>query len=108
MSHSPWLLPSLDDTPTSYPNTRPEHHPAAPHVCELPPRQRPRRPPPPLPRPLQTRFLPRATRPHSPNPHLGRWTIPANLPIARPTALPLPPVRLPQYPRFGFSPEPSS
>ncbi len=53
-------------------------------------------------------FLARATRPHSPNPHLGRWTIPANLPIARPTALPVPLVRLPPYPHFGFSPEPVS
>ena len=33
-------------------------------------------------------------------------TIPANLPIARPTARPVPPVRTPPYPRFGFPPEP--
>ena len=68
------------------------------------PRRLPR-PSPPRPR---TRFLPRATRPHSPNRHLERWTIPANLPIARPTALPVSPVRMPRYPRFDFSPEPVS
>ena len=32
----------------------------------------------------------------------GRWTIPANLPIARPAALPVPPLRMPPYLRFGF------
>src|SRR5229473_3918625 len=90
---------------TLYPDTRREHHPAAPHACELPSRQCPRRLPRPSPRRPRTRFLPRATRPHSRNPHLGHWTIPANLPIARPTALPVPPVRMPPYPRFGFSPE---
>src|SRR5487761_538312 len=89
-----------------YPDSRREHHPAAPHACELPPRQRPRRLARPSPRRPRTRFLPQATRPHSPNPHLGPWTIPADLPIARPTALPLLPVRVPPYPRFGFSPEP--
>src|SRR2546430_9347364 len=68
---------------TFYPDTRREHHPAAPHVCALPPRQRPRRPPRPSPRRPRTRFLPRATRPHSPNPHFRRWTTPASLPIAR-------------------------
>jgi hypothetical protein len=35
----------------SYPDTRREHHPAAPRVCELPPRQRPLR----LPRPSPPR-----------------------------------------------------
>src|SRR5271169_2034459 len=91
---------------TSYPDTRREHHPAALRVCELPCRQPPRRLrrlSPPRPR---TRFLARATLPHSPNPHLGHWTIPANLPIARPPALPIPPARMPPYPRFRFSPEP--
>src|ERR1035437_6461363 len=90
------------------PDTRREHHSAEPHACELPPRQRPRRLPRPSPPRPQTRFLRRAIRPHSPNPHLGRWTIPANLPIACPTALPVPPVRMPPYPRFGFPPEPVS
>src|SRR5260370_29955586 len=85
---------------TLYPDTRQEHHPTAPHACELPPRQRPRRLRRPLPRRPRTRFLPRSTRPHSPNPHLGCWTIPANLPIARPPARPVPPVRMAQYPRF--------
>src|SRR5216684_6670095 len=93
---------------TFYPDARREHRSAAPHACELPPRQRHRRLPRPSPRRPRTRFLPRATRPHSPNPHLGCWTIPANLPIARPPARPVPPVRMPQYPRFGFSPEPVS
>src|SRR5271165_3840800 len=93
---------------TSYPDTRREHHPAAPRVCVLPPRQRPRRLPRPSPPRPRTRFLAGATRPHSRNPHLGRWTIPANLPIARPLATPVPPVRMPPYPRFGFSPEPVS
>lgn len=93
---------------TLYPDTRREHHPTAPHVCELPPRQRPRRLPRPLPRRPRTHFLTLATRPHSPNPHLRRWTIPASLPIARPTALLVPPERMPPYPRFGFSPEPVS
>src|SRR5271170_1656821 len=93
---------------TVYPDTRREHHPAKPHACELPPRQRPRRLPRPSPHRPRTRFLRRATRLHSPNPHFGRWTIPANLPIARPTALPVPPVRMATYPRFGFSPEPVS
>src|SRR5713226_1366647 len=93
---------------TLYPDTRQEHHPAAPHACELPPRQRPGRLPRPSPPRPRTRFLPRVIRPHSPNPHFGRWTIPANLPIARPTALPVPPARMPPYPRFGFSPEPVS
>src|SRR6267143_4239516 len=93
---------------TFYPDTRQEHHPAAPHACALPPRQRPQRLPRPSPRRPRTRFLPRATRPHSPNPHLRRWTILANLPIARPTALPVPLVRRPPYPRFGFSLEPVS
>src|SRR5229473_4782507 len=99
------MIPSLT---TSHPDTRREHHPAAPHAYALPPRQRHRRLPRPSPRRPRTRFLLRATRPHSPNPHFGCWTIPANLPIARPTALPVPPVRMPPYPRFGFSPEPVS
>src|SRR6266566_3232821 len=97
------MIPSLT---TSYPDTRREHRPAAPHACALPPRQRSRRPPRPSPRRPRTRFLPRATRPHSPNPHLGRWTTPASLLIARPTALPAPPVRMQPFPRFAFSPEP--
>ena len=50
----------------------------------------------------------RATRRHSPNPHLRRWTVPANLPIASPNAFPVPPGRMPPYPRSGFSPEPVS
>src|SRR5256885_16235698 len=91
---------------TFYPDTRREHHPAAPHVCALPPRQRPRRPPRPSPRRPRTRFLPRATRPHSPNPHLRLWTTPAILPIARPSALPVPPLRIHLYHRFGFSHDP--
>src|SRR5271170_2610419 len=93
---------------TVYPDTRREHHPAAPDACELPLRQRPRRLPRPSPHRPRTRFLPQATRPHSPNPHLRRWTIPANLPIARPTAFPVLPVRMPTYPRFGFSAVPDS
>src|SRR5215469_18582312 len=78
---------------------------AAPHACELPLRQRPRHPPRPSPRRPRTRFLLRATRPHSLNPHLRHWTIPANLLIAIPTALPVPPVRMPRCPRFGFPAE---
>src|SRR6266403_43830 len=89
---------------TPYLDTRRGHHPAAPHACELPSRQRLRRLRRPSPHRPRTRFLPQATRPHSPNPHLGCWTIPANLPIARPPARPVPPVRMAQYPRFGFPP----
>src|ERR1035437_9599595 len=48
------------------------------------------------------------TRRHSPNPHLRRWTIPVNLPIAGPNWLPGPPVGMPLYPRSGFFPEPVS
>src|SRR6516162_7836648 len=89
-----------DPLTTLYPDTRREHYPAAAlHACELRPRQCPRR---------LTRFLARATRPHSPNPHVGHWTILANLPIARPAAFPVSRVRMPPYPRFGFSPEPVS
>src|SRR6267378_8080145 len=93
---------------TFYPDTRREHHPAAPHGCESPSHQCLQRLPRPSPRRPRTRFLLRATRPHSPNPHVGRWTIPANPPIAHQTALPVPPVRMPPYPRFDFSPEPVS
>ena len=57
---------------TFCPDTPREHHPAALHGCELPPRQRPRRLPRPSPPRPRTCFLPRATRPHSPNPHFGR------------------------------------
>src|SRR5467141_3976218 len=93
---------------TPYLDTRRGHHPAAPHACELPSRQRPRRLRRPSPHRPRTHFLPQATRPHSPNPHLRHWTIPATLPIARPSADPVPPVRMPPYPRFGSSPEPVS
>src|SRR6266481_474864 len=93
---------------TFYPDAHWEHRPAAPHARELPPRRRHRRLPLPSPRRPRTRFLPRATRPHSPNPHLRGWTILANLPIARPSARPVAPVRMPPYPHFGFSPEPVS
>src|SRR5712692_8514823 len=41
---------------TLYPDTRREHHPAAPHACELPSRQCPRRLPRPSPRRPRTRF----------------------------------------------------
>ena len=41
----------------SYPDTRREHHPAAPRVCELPPRQRPLRLPRPSPPRPRTRSL---------------------------------------------------
>ena len=72
---------------TLYPDTRREHHLAAPHACEPPSGQFHQRVPrPPLRRP-RARFLPRSTRPHSPNPHLRWRTIPVNLPIARPTSL---------------------
>src|SRR6516162_1414786 len=98
-----------DPLTTLYPDSRREHHPAAAlHACELRPRQCPRRLPRPSPPRPRTRFLARATRPHSPNPHVGHWTILANLPIARPAALPVFRVRMPPYPPFGFSPEPVS
>src|SRR5208283_1027437 len=92
----------------SYPDTPQEHHPAAPRGCELPPCQPPRRLPRPSPPRPQTSSLARATRSHSQNPHLGRRTILANLPIARPPALSVPPVRMAPFSRFGFSPEPVS
>src|SRR5580765_7682566 len=88
---------------TFYSDTRREHHPAAPHVCEPPSRQchqRVLRPP--LHRP-RTRFLVRSTRTHFPNPHLPCWTIPVNLPIARPS-LSVFQVQMPPYPRSGFFP----
>src|ERR1700723_3300412 len=78
----------------------------APHACELPLRQRPRHPPRPSPRRPRTRFLLRATRPHSLNPRLRHWITPANLLIALPTALPVPLVRKPRCPRFGLPAEP--
>src|SRR6516165_640630 len=61
-----------DPLTTLYPDTRREHYPAAAlHACELRPRQCPRRLPRPSPPRPRTRFLARATRPHSPNPHVG-------------------------------------
>src|SRR6266852_6558570 len=93
---------------TLYPDIRREHHPPAPRAYELPSHLRSRRLPRPSLRRPRTRFLPRATRRHSPNPHLRRWTVPANLPIAGPKAFPVPPGRMPPYPRSGFSPEPVS
>src|SRR6266496_1627468 len=93
---------------TLYPDIRREHRPRAPHACELPSHQRSRRLPRPSLRQPHTRFLPRATRRHSPNPHLRRRTMPASLPIAGPEAFPVAPVRMPPYPRSGFSPEPVS
>src|ERR1017187_7044756 len=89
-SHSPLnlnrtQLPPSRSLITLYPDTRREHHPAAPHACEPPSDQCHQRVPrQPLRRP-RMRFLPRSTRPHSPNPHLRCWTIPVNLPIARPS-----------------------
>src|SRR5260370_4697481 len=91
-----------------YRDTRREHHPAALRGCGLPSRWRPRRLARPSQRRPQTRFLPRATRPHSRNPQLRGWTIPANPLIARSTEVPVPPARMPRYPRFGFSREPVS
>src|SRR5258708_12842776 len=85
------MIPSLT---TSYPDTRREHRPAAPHACALPQRQRPRRLPRPSPRRPRTRFLPRSTRPHSPNPHLGRCTTPASRLFPPPPSPPPPPPRL--------------
>src|SRR5260370_30818637 len=49
-----------------HPDIPREHHPPVPHACELPSRQRPRRPPHPSLRQLRTRFPPRATPLHSP------------------------------------------
>src|ERR1039458_3721156 len=92
---------------TLYPDTRREHHPAALHACEPPSRQCHQRVLRPSLRRPRTRFLPRSTRPHSPNPHLRCWTIPANLPIARPSLSVLR-VQTPPYPRSGFFSEPVS
>src|SRR5258708_18575930 len=91
-----------------YRDTLREHHPGALRACGLPSRWRPRRLARPSRRRPRTRFLPRATRPHSRNPQLRRWTIPANLLIARSSEVPVPPVRMPRYPRSGFSREPVS
>src|SRR2546427_1079650 len=91
-----------------YRDTRREHHPGALRACGLPSRWRPRRLARPSRRRPRTRYLPRATRPHSRNPQLRGWTIPANLPIARSTEVPVLPARMPRYPRFGFSREPVS
>jgi hypothetical protein len=61
------------------------------------------RPSPPRPR---TRFPPRATRPHSQSPPLGRGIIPASLRLLAQSRSQSP-VRT-RYPRFGLSPEPVS
>src|SRR5271169_4406473 len=90
---------------TLYPDIRREYHPPAPHACEPPSRQCQHVPRPSLRRP-RTRFLLRATHLHSPNPHLRRWIIPVNLPIARPTSLSVLRVQMAPYPRYGSSPEP--
>src|ERR1022692_3109848 len=105
---SPILLVMGDVLTILYPDIRRERHPPVPHACELPSHQRSRRLPRPSLRRPRTHFLPRVTRRHSPNPYPRRWTFPANLPIAGPNALPVPPVRMPPYPRSGFSPEPVS
>src|SRR5271169_4745232 len=55
------------------------------------------------PRSPRTRFLPQATRQHSPNPQLRRLTSPANLLSARPNALPLPALRMGPLPQSGFA-----
>src|ERR1700686_2874277 len=68
---------------TLYPGIRLGRRPLAPRVCELP--SRPQRFPHPLRRRPRTHFLPRSIRRHSPNPHLRRSTILANLPLAPPT-----------------------
>lgn len=52
-----------------------EHHPAAPHACELSPRQCPWRLPRLSPHRPRTRFLLQVTHPHFRNPHLRRWII---------------------------------
>src|SRR5260370_42373628 len=99
-------LPPSRSLITLYPDTRREHHPAAPHACEPPSGQFHQRVPRPPRRRPRTRFLPRSTRPHSPNPHLRCWTIPVNLPIAPPTSLSVLRVQMPPCPRSGFFPEP--
>ena len=68
-----------------YPDIPREHHPPVPHACEPPSRQCHQRVLRPSLRQPRTRFLPRSTRPHSPNPHLRCWIIPVNLPIAHPS-----------------------
>jgi hypothetical protein len=35
----------------------------------------------------------------------GSWTFLANLPLAGPNSLQVPPAKMPPYPRFGFSPK---
>src|SRR5438876_2755344 len=90
-----------------HPDIPRERHPPVPHACELLSRQRPRRLPHPSLRQLRTRFPPRSTRRHSPNPHLGRWIVPADLPIGR-NALRIPLARMQLSPRSGFSAEPVS
>src|ERR1700693_1444064 len=92
-----------------YPDIRREHHPPAPRECGLPSRRPCRRPRRLTQLQLRTRFLPRSTRPHSPNLRLRCPTIPANLPIAQPTS---PSLLLPaqtiRYSHFGLFPEAAS
>ena len=57
---------------TRSPDTRREHHLAVPRAYEPPLRHHPRRLPRPSQHRLRTRFLPRATHPHSPNLHPRR------------------------------------
>src|SRR5208282_2255961 len=72
---------------TLYLDIRREHRLPVPRACELPSGHCPQRFAPPPRRRPQTRFLPLITRPHSPNPQLRRWTIPADLPTVPPIAL---------------------
>src|SRR5260370_7726891 len=96
----PWLIGTVEEyelsrhgesqsVTTLYPDIRREHHPPAPRACELPSHQRSQRLPRPSLRRPRTRFLPRATRRHSPIPHLAPRTIPAPLPLAAPNPLPV-------------------
>jgi hypothetical protein len=80
-------------------------HLREPHVYALPARcvfRLLRRPPPLQP---QTRFLPRPTRQRFPNPRFRRWTGPADLPTARPSAIRVCPGRMPTHSDPAFSSE---
>src|SRR5260370_20220386 len=103
-----WIGVENRSLTTLYPDIRREHHPPAPGVCELPFRQCRRHFPRPPPRRPRTHFLPRATRPRSPNRHVRHWTNPANLRTERPSAVAVALEWLSPHLRSGFSQEPVS
>ncbi len=75
--------------PTLHPDIRRARHPPPPHGCGLPSPPWLRRLQPLSTHRPRTHSLLRAILPHSPNPHFPRWTVPVNLPLAHPNAIPV-------------------